>query len=48
MYIFPEIGHNSVKKLLITLHYEVTIYEEHLLTRCCYFVSGEAIKGTHE
>ena len=32
MYIFPEIGHNSVKNLLITLDYEVTIYEEHLLT----------------
>ena len=48
MYIFPEIGHNSVKNLLITLHCEPTIYEEHVADKCCYFVWGEANKGTHQ
>ena len=46
MYIFPEIGHNSVKNLLITLHYEVTIYKEHLLTSVVILYQGR-LKKVH-
>ena len=46
MYIFPEIGHNSVKNLLITLHYEATIYEEHLLTSVVILYQGR-LKKVH-
>ena len=46
MYIFPEIGHNSVKNLLITLHCEVTIYEEHLLTSIVNLYQGR-LKKVH-
>ena len=44
MYIFPEIGHNSVKNLLITLHCEATIYEEHLLTSVVILYQGRPKK----
>ena len=46
MYIFPEIGHNSVKNLLITLLCEVTIYEEHLLTSVVILYQGR-LKKVH-
>ena len=46
MYIFPEIGHNSVKNLLITLHCEATIYEEHLLTSVVILYQGR-LKKVH-
>ena len=44
MYIFPEIGHNSVKNLLITLHCEATIYKEHLLTSVVILYQGRLKK----
>ena len=46
MYIFPGIGHNSVKNLLITLHCEATIYEEHLLTSVVILYQGR-LKMVH-
>ena len=46
MYIFPEIGHNSVKNLLITLHCEATIYEEHLLTSVVILYQGYNVQCT--
>ena len=46
MYIFPEIGHNSVKNLLIILHCEATIYEEHLLTSVVILYQGR-LKKVH-
>ena len=46
MYIFPEIGHNSVKNLLITLHCEATIYKEHLLTSVVILYQGR-LKKVH-
>ena len=46
MYIFPEIGHNSVKNLLITFHCEATIYEEHLLTSVVILYQGR-LKKVH-
>ena len=46
MYIFPGIGHNSVKNLLITLHCEATIYEEHLLTSVVILYQGR-LKKVH-
>ena len=44
MYIFPEIGHNSVKNLLITLHCEPTIYEEHFLISVVILYEGRLTK----